>query len=273
MPPFPEDCKDLISRILVLDPSKRLTISQIKSHPCFHRNISYEYIFPKPLPLPSFKNPIDPSTVSPEILNFLQKIGYCEPQEIAEDFASPQPTMAKVFYFMMTSHATFSQIDWSQSLITKEEPEISDAIMLNTNGSPYSLTDSFSKKFSFGTPAEVSTSLAFRPDWVMASSESLDYIQAYEVNSTLSITNLMLAVQMLMRKLEMQYFHPDDFTLLARQESINLYVFFQASYAPNSTLENPITHLQVQLGSGLGESFAIVCRGIEEIIVSMQNGL
>ncbi|OHS95142.1 putative CAMK family protein kinase [Tritrichomonas foetus] len=274
MPAFPEDCKDLISKILVLDPASRLTISEMKNHPCFRKNIPFEYTMPRPLPLPSFKDPIDPSTVPPEIIDVLRKIGYYDEQELAADFATDQHTMAKVFYFMMTSRVALDQLDWSQSVSMGEEPDINDEIMLNPTNSAYTVfnNDPFNRHRSTNTShsnVEISTSLAFRPEWAMAPTEPMEVMQAYELMAGMDVTNTMLAVQLLIRRLEMQWFHPDDFMVIARQESLGLYLVLQVSQVDQS--ENPSTKLQIQLCHGTAESFNVVCRGAEEMISLLQQ--
>ena len=103
MPPFSEPAKDLISQLLTLDPSKRITITQIKQHPFFRMNLPEDYVTPTPIPFPNFIEPIDPNTVSPEIIDILRKIGYSDDEELAMDFASPTHSSAKVFYHMLTT--------------------------------------------------------------------------------------------------------------------------------------------------------------------------
>ena len=270
---FPPDCQDLISKILVLNPTQRITISEMKMHPCFRKDIPFEYIMPRPLPLPSFKDPIDPSTIPPEILDVLHKIGYNDDKELRDDFLTDQHSMAKVFFFMMTSRVALDQIDWSQSVTMGDFTDANEEIMLNPSNTAYVgfNRDPFGRKQSISSSQsiELSTSLAFSPEWAMPPTEPMNFAQVSEIVSHMDITHTILAIQILMRSLEMQWFHPDDFTIISRQESLGLYVVFQCSYSNQG--ETPQTRLQIQLCHGTIESFGVVCRGAEELLTIQQK--
>lgn len=72
----------------------------------------------------------------------------------------------------------------------------------------------------------------------------------------------MYGVQLLMRQFEMQWFHPDDETIICRHHQQNLYVVIQGQ---DSTEQAP-TAIQLQLCSGTQESFSVLVRGCQEVL-------
>lgn len=268
MPPFSEPAKDLISRLLTLDPSKRITIPQIKQHPFFRMNLPDDYITPTPIPFPNFIEPIDPSTVPADIIDILRKIGYNDDEELAMDFASPTHSSAKVFYHMLTTRVSFDQLDWSLSVDADAQRPDEEQIMLNPSHQAYTVSgnDPFHREHMSFSPQsyDAGNSLADRPDWNMPDAQqTMDIIQTYEIKiNGITITELMRLVQIIVRNLGMQWFFPDDFTILSRIDQGGGYVIFQSS-----RLQSEIdTLLTLQLFQGSAESFTIVCKAIEDII-------
>ena len=82
MPQFSPPVKDLISRMLTLDPASRITIAQIKAHPCFRMHLPDDYVLPYPLPVPSFEAPVPLEAIPPDVVNLLKKIGYANEDEL-----------------------------------------------------------------------------------------------------------------------------------------------------------------------------------------------
>ena len=268
MPPFSEPAKDLISQLLTLDPSKRITIPQIKQHPFFRMNLPDDYVTPTPIPFPNFIEPIDPSTVSPEIIDILRKIGYNDDDELAMDFASPTHSSAKVFYHMLTTRVSFDQLDWSLSVDANAQRPAEEQIMLDPQNQAYTMSgnDPFHRDSKSFSPQsyDAGNSLADRPDWsVPDTQQSMDIIQTYEIKiNGITITELMRLVQITVRNLGMQWFFPDDFTILSRIDQGGGYVIFQSS-----CLQSEIdTLLTLQLFQGSTEVFVSICKAIEDII-------
>lgn len=268
MPPFSEPAKDLISQLLTLDPSKRITIQQIKQHPFFRMNLPEDYVTPTPIPFPNFIEPIDPNTVSPDIIDILRKIGYNDDAELAMDFASPTHSMAKVFYHMLTTRVSFDQLDWSLSVDANAQRPVEEQIILNPSNQAYTVSgnDPFHRDSKSFSPQsyDAGNSLADRPDWNMPESQQTkDIIQTYEIKiNGIAITELMRLVQITVRNLGMQWFFPDDFTILAKIDQNGGYVIFQSS-----SLHTEVdTMLTLQLFQGSSEAFSTVCKSIEDII-------
>lgn len=132
---FSPELKDLISKMINLDPNQRLSTEQIIQHPAFSINLPYGYIFPSPIPLPKLFDPVDPSKVDEKVFKTLKQIGYASDEELNHDLSSNENTMAKVFYFMLTHSLKLEDLPWDQS----NQNQISAYYSLSSNDSEISL--------------------------------------------------------------------------------------------------------------------------------------
>jgi hypothetical protein len=78
----------------------------------------------------------------------------------------------------------------------------------------------------------------------------------------------MFAVQVLMRDLGMQWFHPDDETVFCRHSQQGLYVAVQGKEDANAEV---MTTLQFQLFTGTPDAFSLLIRGLEAILASVRG--
>jgi BR serine/threonine kinase len=241
--------------MLCLDPSMRITIPQIKAHPCFRLHIPPEYIFPSPLPVPSFHAPIDFATISPDVLDVLRRIGYRDDQELREDFSAACQTMAKVFYFMLTSQISIEQLSWDESVATVDD----EAIMMGPVERAFTLSgnDPF-HRHQYGEPQSVeslASSAALTAEWALGDAPAAVFEQVHVITARgRGLTQAMTVLQGLMRQLDLQWFHPDDETIFCRRAAQGLYVVVQAKEDAGECA----TTIQLQLCAGTAEAFGIV---------------
>ena len=85
---FSPEIKDLISKMINIDPNQRLSTEQIMQHPAFSINLPYGYIFPSPIPLPTLFDPVDPSQIDEKIFKTLKQIGYATDEELINVLSS-----------------------------------------------------------------------------------------------------------------------------------------------------------------------------------------
>jgi BR serine/threonine kinase len=111
MPDFPADCQDLIRRILVVDPAKRISLRNIKLHPFFRRGLSVGYELLRPIPFSQFSIPIEMESLAPDVLAALRQIGFRDNDELRASLASSENTMAKVFVSVMTTTLNLEALD------------------------------------------------------------------------------------------------------------------------------------------------------------------
>ena len=265
---FSPMARDFIARLLVLDPAKRLTIEGMKAHPMFRLGLPQEYVIPRPLPIPLMQGPIDPATVAADVLDVLHKIGYTDDEELTRDLVSEQQTMAKVFFHMLTARVGIDELDWSRAVGGSSFGQASDAPLaaFTVDG-----VDPFQRHIGSmpGSSYEAAASLAFRPEWAMPESEPMQVVQTFNVAARMGVVQTMTAVQLALAQLEMQWFHPDDFTVIARHEAMGVYAVCQCVCAPDES-ESAI---QIQLCHGTPESFSVLCQTTEELIHTVEAGL
>ena len=110
MPKIDHMFQDLLSKILVVDPKNRISITGIKNHPVFKLFLPQEYIPPSPLPLLSIDEPIPQSMINQDVVSQLEKIGFRNHHELMRMLMSRESNMAKVFYRMLFQRPDFSEI-------------------------------------------------------------------------------------------------------------------------------------------------------------------
>lgn len=95
------DVKDLISRMLTVDPAKRITIPEIREHPWFN---SQKLSPPVPLtPLDEYAaDPVPEADQDTELMRNLRALGWGHTlEELSEALSSPQRNHVKVFYRLL----------------------------------------------------------------------------------------------------------------------------------------------------------------------------
>lgn len=92
------DSQDLIRKMLVLDPKKRITISQIRQHPWFNANHLCVPITPN-IENTKICETIDP--IDDEIFRSLVCLGFSDEEGLYHSLISNQPNIEKAFYFLL----------------------------------------------------------------------------------------------------------------------------------------------------------------------------
>ncbi|KAJ5078623.1 serine/threonine-protein kinase brsk2-like protein [Anaeramoeba ignava] len=94
--------KDLIQKMLVVDPTKRISLNEIKKHPWFTSNYAILYKEPQPMGvMDEFKTPILIENIDREILYSLKSLGYSDLQQISQDLIQKEMNITKVFYLLL----------------------------------------------------------------------------------------------------------------------------------------------------------------------------
>lgn len=112
---FSPEIKDLISKMINIDPNQRPSTDEIMKHPAFSINLPFGYILPSPIPIPKLFDRVDPTKINENIFKTLKQIGYESDEELRHDLTSDDNTMAKVFYFMLTHSLKLEDLPWDQS--------------------------------------------------------------------------------------------------------------------------------------------------------------
>ncbi|GAA5901739.1 hypothetical protein JCM6882_006054 [Rhodosporidiobolus microsporus] len=114
MPPeLPADAQDLIRRMLIVDPERRITMEEIRRHPWVTRKpprLIYGLAPPPPPNVHQIARPVGSrDEIDPEILSNLKTLwqGTGE-DEIVRELLSPEKTWEKVFYCLLYKYRTRS---------------------------------------------------------------------------------------------------------------------------------------------------------------------
>jgi BR serine/threonine kinase len=227
---FSRPMKNLVSRMLCVNPKKRITIREIKSHPAFLEGFPNGYSLPKPIPLHFPADRIDPD---PDSLRLLYHIGYASMDEAKAELASSSHSMAKVFYAMYRYERGIETLPWTSCNLAPSDapseafqmtPEV--RIMANVN-----VQDPFQRKQKLvdqSTPQQFS--IAHKASWALPqmSDRSFEDSETWQsIRCTLPI--LMCGVQEILIAKGYEFFHPNQFELIARKKNERAYAVITAS--------------------------------------------
>ncbi|EGC32558.1 hypothetical protein DICPUDRAFT_49516 [Dictyostelium purpureum] len=107
MPPYiHKDAQDLLTRMLTVDPSKRISIKEIKEHPWFTSNHSQ---FQKASPVEEINaDPlIDQSQIDDDIFRSLMALGLGSAEEVKQQLVSNQKHVSLIYYRLLEERKKF----------------------------------------------------------------------------------------------------------------------------------------------------------------------
>jgi len=150
MPPLPAELQDLIARMLVVDPGRRIKLSEIKAHPVFRCDLPAALVLPTPLPVAVPSQPVDPALISEDVLSALEQIGFPDRGELWRELVEPGQTMAKVFFGMLVTDAV-EALPWGATEVAAVPPE---ALMLTPlSAGPAAFEVAAAESLGFGASA------------------------------------------------------------------------------------------------------------------------
>jgi BR serine/threonine kinase len=208
---------DLIRGILVVDCAKRFTIAQIKAHPGFRIGLDDGYVLPTPLPLPRLLEPIEVTEADQPSLDVLEQLGFADTEDVRGLLRSPQANMAKIFFAMLTQRTDVSAIPWASP--GQDAPAIDIGASFDDGQMELyrsivgaqsfgSLTGSLSKSF----PAAAHLNVDPRDRNAGEEGELSMVVR-------IPVVTLMTMLQQHLRANGVEFFHPNDRTLLLRRST------------------------------------------------------
>jgi BR serine/threonine kinase len=257
MAPFDDDIQDLLYKILVVDPTKRISIDGIKRHTAFALGLPEGYILPEPLAPPQIQAAIDPSTIQPQLLKVLQHIGYESDEELFSDLNRQEPTMAKVFHYMLTRTVDRSSLPWTAAhhfegersfpeLVDPKAYELVGAVDVSTNESCFSLMH--------------------KVDWAIGDVVLIAYEQEHVIDDIpTSSSCLFKTLQFILSDMHCDWFHPDDLKLLARTQACE-YLVFDAEY-----VDYDVMKLYVRMEKGPEDAFMVIIKRISSVLLPQED--
>ena len=269
MPDFPPEIQDLISRMLQVDPQKRITLSEIKAHDAFRWDLPKFYTFPSPLPLPVVLEPIDPATLEPETMDVLRQLGFDE-NELEDELRSNEQNMAKAFVYMLTKTVSFDSLPWNfeESGTQGIQDSIVDhELVLGSNGMFGGLgsasIDNTSPFYRKRASHELSLN-SMEECSIIERSLLSEEAPTYACNSTreievlVGLEPLMTALQDFLTREHFAWFYPDETKLMARRSDEAMDVLLQTEVDITKQLK-----LKISLPKGNQDEFEDLVARIE----------
>lgn len=236
MPAFPAPIQDLIRKMLTVDVNQRITIEEIKAHPCFRFQIDPEYVIPTPLPFAEYGVPIDITTLSDDVLEVLNQIGFTNTEELTEQLETTENTMAKIFVKMLTTGCDLEQLPWEDAYSGPPKPLIDPSVITTSEESNFPaqpMTDALHRFKENPIPQQSIEmySVANRPDWALNETPGTEVFEEESIE-TYGIRNwaIMCQLQKLLGDMNFQWFHPDPLTIFARTLDDSLIVSLVGTY-------------------------------------------
>jgi len=241
MPAFSADVQDLIQRMLTVEPERRISIAEIKEHPCFRKSINPQYFFPRPIPFSTDDETIDCQNISKETIETLMRIGFADQAELFAELSSPENTMAKVFLKMLCSQIDYESLPWDKSMNAsnlQQYYEESQPIYIQQAGSLQ--LDPFQKgSYQNGESMSSMMSYAVRREWeidvpVPPSSE----FEFSIITSSMSLWDALYNIQLLLSSNpDLMWFHSDPTFFIIRNENEGLYISLEIEFASKTSFK------------------------------------
>jgi len=250
---FSDGAKRLIFGMLQVEPAHRITIQQIKTDPFFRLDLPQIYTLPEPIPIPIISTPIDETEITAQTKSTLMQLGFESEEELAAELGSNTHSMVKVFYRMLSSEITFEALPWPEE--NGMLPIEFDDSIYRVAGHTFSShlhTDSYGrkKKSNFGVSPSVEHSLMERARWSPTPKEDFpsEVVQPI-INIQMNLEDLVSCLQQLLIQIGFDWFHPDDFTIIARRQIDYLYMHITFEYEENSWLRMNLKFVNADMNS------------------------
>jgi BR serine/threonine kinase len=228
---FSASIQDLISKMLCVDPQRRISIGVVKSHPAFRIGLNSEYKLPVPIPIAGDRAPI--TEIDRAVMPVLEAIGYGSEDAITAELQSSHFSMAKVFYAMYHHQSSIAALPWS----TMDQ-------VLEPNGAEFqqspdlmALTDDLSgSSIGFNRPGTIPQSV---PDqfsytegatWAPALPQETREVAECHTDIPCPLEDLWAKLQELLRQQSYEMFHPDPALILARNRDGGQFLILRAAY-------------------------------------------
>ena len=274
----PAIIKDLIEKLLKVDPNERLTIEQVKEHSAFHIFLPEDYKVPTPLPLGAMTKPIKMEDVDSSLMVILKSIGYESDEEIAEELSAGSPTMAKVFYMMFMRISDVEDLPWpgrdSDACVDDMEAQFimpASQIAMGVAQNPFRRREVIEP----GSLGYVVGSVAAPATW---GNDPLPEVEVTDEQMfegiPLSIADIFAKAQQMFDRQGYDWFHPNDQEMLVRVPTSEGFMYLKVIASSDDVNSTSIVMKVVHGGKGreFGDIIANF-KDLMEVAVDDQDGL
>lgn len=257
MPEFHPDLKNLISRMLTVDPAGRITIEEIKNHPAFRFTLPPEYVLPTPIPYVNTVAPIDPSTINQDVRDCLLRIGIPE-EEIYGSLVQEGNNVVKMFTLMMARRIELEDLPWDHAISAVAEVDMTIDDVGFGAGTINQRNLIAAKDEFMEDQVQEGFSLARRAHWMPADAE-IEF-DADETFGPVAIqpSYLMTFLQEVLIINGFMFFHPSDMRVIGKAGN-GAYAQFDAIFTSSTTVM-----LKVQMQNITTDQKMAICSNIRE---------
>ncbi|KAH0790367.1 CAMK family protein kinase [Histomonas meleagridis] len=267
MPDFHPNIKDLIRRMMTVDPDKRITIAEIKNHVAFRQGLPSTYVVPSPIPYADFSYPINPATIPPDVFGLLTKIGLTE-SEINSSLVIEENNPVKIFVMMLSRKVSYQDLPWECAVSQIIHDDFQDAPVEFTSdkGTFYQANLGRRRRRTTESPTPDGFSLAHAAPWAM--NDPIMFGPNFESNEILGPANVPLVllasqIQIVLNQLRYIFFHPNDMQIIAKNDK-ETYIVFDMYYCAPEAID---VHVQM-IGCESQEDQDIIYQRIREVMAA-----
>lgn len=277
MPDLEFVLQDLISKILNVDPAKRLTLDEVKEHPAFRIGLPDNYIIPTPLPVPLIEEPMEIYDIDPRVISILTQIGYDDMDELIQDLESHEHKMVKSFCRLLSKKTSIEELPWPSIVNSEKKDQIvpddlfkmpPQTPMIGTN---FTVSDPF-KRLNKHKGKRISSiginSNAVRADWDVEDSElAFNVIQAF-LGIVLTPEKLMIEIQNYCKDSGYEWFFPNEYCLMCHNPDVSTFIVAEIQRECEYSIK-----LTVYLVNGSTNAYNLFINDMSEKIALIQETL
>ena len=219
MPEFSPRVRDLIGRMMTHDSCQRITIPEIKVHPCFLFGLPRGYVLPAPLEL---RMDFHGQEIPQQLLDCVTEFGYASEEEFRHALTAKGNNVSKVLLWMFLGNANPKQLPWFTGV--RRHPEVLQDVGLMTPNirEERGSDDKFGRHVTTGAMKLLWAGNVYRPGWFV---EGLSHEQVEMRSVTVKARHwdVLFKVQEHLTTLNLQWLHPDERTILFRTAEDGLY--------------------------------------------------
>jgi BR serine/threonine kinase len=229
MPAFSPDVQDLVAKMLVVDPAKRITVDGIKCHPAIRCGLPRPYALPTPIPLVALTGPIHigEEQLTDELRLLFERIGVA-PDELAAELRATSGNLVKLFVVLLTVRIEIHDLPWDHAragladdVLPVEDVRVSDVepavdvAPLRARGLRSQRQMDRAKRLSREASAEP-YSTPHRVQWFDFNHAQYEFDRKFEFGpADIALCDLMAGIQGVLIENGFRFFHPDDLQIIA----------------------------------------------------------
>ena len=227
--------------MLTVDPNNRISIHEIKNHPCFRWNLPENFILPQPLPVEYIKE-----KMPDDVMNVIIKACSLSSESIQEELRSDSNNLPKVISSMLLNSMDIESLPWDSTDSCVHSNSLSPlngfSILLRSNTNPNLDSidnDPFHRHANASSPVVFHNSLVSHPNWYydeLNDNIGLSIIseREYIPNENIPISDFSLMIQRIQIVFSaingIKWFYPDPTIIYIRGNNADFFAEIRVKF-------------------------------------------